>query len=162
MKINLDTMREEIQEYLDSHGLAVFHGFPRGSEQTPAVYWNAQEHPDYRKFLEAAAAAGVKLVNLYANEFSEDSIEDAMERLESSVLPGDERRAIEARLKEMRAYVGFVCQIELSFDLAPRVYIFDLHTDWFDDLTEILDRIDDAYEDTDDEEPLSGGYFSKN
>ena len=78
------------------------------------------------------------------------------------MLPNDERRTVEQRLREMRAYLGFTCQIELSFDLGPRIYVFDLHTDWFDDLNELLDRIDEAYEDETDEDPLSGGYFSKN
>jgi hypothetical protein len=53
----------------------------------------------------------------------------------------------------------------LAFDLAPRVYILDLRTEWFDDLNELVERIEDAYHDEDDgpeEEPLSGGYFSKN
>lgn len=162
MKLNLDAMRSEIQEYLESHGLTVFYGFPRGGEQTPAVYWDTQRDSDYRHFLAAAEAAGVRLVTLHANEFGEDLIDDAIERLEISALPREERRTIEARLREMRGYLGFTCQIELSFDVAPRVYIFDLHTEWYDDLNELLDRIDDAYEDQEDEEPLGGGYFSKN
>jgi GTP-sensing pleiotropic transcriptional regulator CodY len=162
MKLNLDAMRSEIQEYLETHGLTVFYGFPRGGEQTGAVYWDTRQHPDYRDFLAAAQAAGVRLVTLHANEFNEELIEDAIERLEISALPREERRAIETRLREMAGYIGFTCQIELSFDVAPRVYIFDLHTEWFDDLNELLDRIDDAYEDHENEEPLGGGYFSKN
>jgi hypothetical protein len=61
----------------------------------------------------------------------------------------------------MRGYSGFTCQIELSFDLAPRVYMFDLRTEWFEDLNEMIDQIDDACDERDDEEPMHG-YFSKN
>ena len=160
MKLNLDTMRSEIQDYLDSHGIAVFHGAPRGDD-APSVYWNIETHPDYRSFLATAEAAGVRMVTLYANEFAAELIDEAMERLNESGLEREERRGIEQRLREMHAYGGFTCQIELSFDLAPRVYVFDLRTDWFEDLNEMLHRIDDADEEPDDEEPLHG-YFSKN
>jgi len=88
-------------------------------------------------------------------------IDEAMERLNESGLERDDRRALEQRLREMRGYGGFTCQIELSFDVAPRVYVFDLRTDWFEDLNEMLHRIDEAREERDDEEPLHG-YFSKN
>jgi len=160
MKLNLDSLRPEIQEYLESRGIAVFHGVPRGDE-APAVYWNLETHPDYRTFLAAAEAAGVRIVTLYANEFDADVIDEAMERLNESGLERDDRRALEQRLREMRGYGGFTCQIELSFDVAPRVYVFDLRTDWFEDLNEMLHRIDEAREERDDEEPLHG-YFSKN
>ena len=163
MKPNLNTMRTEIREYLESRGMTPFYGYERGGEPSPAVYWNVENHPDYREFLATAEAAGVRLVTFYAHEFTEDLIEDAVERLNEAALPREEQRMIDGRLREMGAYVGFTCQIELSFDLAPRVYIFDLRTEWFDEMNEMLDRIDDSYggQVDDDEAPL-GGYFSKN
>ena len=44
-----------------------------------------------------------------------------------------------------------------------RVFIFDLRTDWYEDLSEILDEIQimDAESDSDDDTPITG-YFSKN
>jgi hypothetical protein len=162
MKSNLDTLRSEIQDHLESRGISVFHGIPRGGEEAPAVYWDTARHPGYQNFLSAAEAAGVRMVTLYANEFSEEIVDDALVRLENSSLSREERRAIEQRLHEMRAYTGFTCQIQISFDIAPRVYVFDLVTEWYEDLSEMLDRIDDAYENVDDDEPLGGSYFSKN
>jgi hypothetical protein len=159
MKLNLDTLRSEIQEYLGSRGIAVFHGFTRAQE-IPAVFWDTAGHPDYRDFLAVAEKAGVRLVTMFVNEFSEELIEDAEQRLDA--LPRDGRREIETHLSHMRGYAGSVCQIELSFDLAPRVYIFDLHTDWYEDLNDVLDQIDEAEEDAPEENPLGGGYFSKN
>jgi hypothetical protein len=165
MRLNLDTLRTEIQEYLDAHGMVVFQSFPRSSEPGPAVYWDTVHDPGFRPFLAAAEAAGVRLITLYARELEEAVIEEALEQLAGASFDRDERRAIEMRLKEMRGYAGFTCQIELAFDLAPRVYILDLRTEWFDDLNELVERIEDAYRDEDDgpgEEPLGGGYFSKN
>ena len=59
----------------------------------------------------------------------------------------------------------FTCAIELSFDLQGRIYVFDLRTDWYEELTDLLDELhvlgagdgDDEGDDT----PMSG-YFSKN
>jgi hypothetical protein len=159
MKLNLDTLRSEIQEYLDSRGIAVFHGFTRAQE-IPAVFWDTAGHPDYRDFLAVAEKAGVRLITMFVNEFSDQLIEEAEQRLDA--LPHEGRREIETQLRQMRGYAGLICQIELSFDLAPRVYIFDLHTDWYEDLNDVLDQIDEAEEDAPEENPLGGGYFSKN
>jgi hypothetical protein len=53
--------------------------------------------------------------------------------------------------------------VELSFDHDGRVFLFDLRTDWYEGLSEILDEIQimDAESDDDDDTPISG-YFSKN
>lgn len=162
VKANLNAMRTEIQAYLESRGLAVFHGFPRTFDDVAAVYWNTADHADFREFLAAAEAAGVKLVTLYANEFNEALIDDALERLDDPSMSRDERRALEKRLRELRAYAGFTCQIELSFDLAPRVYVFDLRTEWFEELSDLLDTIDDAFEEKESDEEPPSGYLSQN
>ena len=67
----------------------------------------------------------------------------------------------------MRGYAGFTCQIQLSFDSPLRTYVFDLRTDWFNDLNDLIDRIEECCEEEDDdeEEPddLAGGsYFQRN
>jgi hypothetical protein len=61
----------------------------------------------------------------------------------------------------MRAYEGFTCQIELSFDHAQRTYVFEVRTDWFDEMNDLVDRIEGFYQDEGDENPLSG-YYSNN
>jgi hypothetical protein len=63
----------------------------------------------------------------------------------------------------MRVYDSFVCAIELSFDNNSRVFVFDLRTDWYEDLSDILDEIQimDAESDNDGDTPITG-YFSKN
>jgi hypothetical protein len=167
MKANLDTLRTEIRDYLESRGLAVFHGLPRAFDERTAVYWNTPQYNDYRAFATAAETSGVKLIALNALEFNESVIDSALEQLQEHEMPLNERRPIEKRLRELRAYSGFTCQIELSFDLAPRVYVFDLRTEWFDELNDMLDSIDESFEgEQDDDEGDVGephaGYFSKN
>ena len=164
MRPNLDTLRHEIEQHLESRGLAVFRSLPRTEpERSPAeaVYWDAQNHPDYRDFVEAACAAGVRLVTLYARELTPDVVENALVQLPDTDLDRDERRALDTRLHEIRAYEGFICQIELAFDHAQRTYVFEVRTDWFDELNDLVERIEYSYEDEGDENPLSG-YYSNN
>lgn len=160
MNLNLETLSSEIREYLESRGMAIFHGEERDGENLATIHWDSLRRPDYRAFVAAAEAAGVKLVNMYVNEFDAELLEDALDRVDE--LPREERREVEKNLRELRAYAGYVCQIELSFDLGQRVYLFELRTDWFDDLNELLYRINDGLVEDDDESPLGGGYFSKN
>src|SRR5579864_6964661 len=164
MKPNLESLRSEIQEHLESRGLAVFYSYPRTDESPAAVLWDTARHPDYRLFVAAAQAAGARLISFFAREFSGELLDEALDRLQESDLPHEDRRSFELRLRELRAYEGRTCEIELSFDLAPRVYIFDLRTDWFNDLNDLLDTLDESYagEDVDEEEGPLGGYYSKN
>jgi hypothetical protein len=160
MKLNLDSVRTEIQEYLESRGMAVFQAFPGVDEDAPVVQWDTEHYPDYHAFLAVAETAGVKLVALHANEFHDDVIDETQKRLAESTIAGGDRSAMERRLREMRRYEGYTCQIELSFDLPPRIYVFDLRTEWFQELSDMLDQIDEASDEPD--LPGPSGYFSKN
>jgi len=158
MKLNLDKISTEIQEYLKSLGIAIFHGQERDGEELATLHWDSVRRPDYHEFVAAAEAAGVKLVNMFVNEFVSELVDDALDRV--SELPREERREVEQRLRDLRGYAGKVCQIELSFDLGQRVYLFELRTEWFDELNDLVYELNDGVDD--DEDPLSGGYFSKN
>ena len=167
MQVNLDALCTEIGEHLKTRGLAIFHGMPREFDEGTAVYWNTKSNRDYRAFIAAAETAGAKLMALFALEFDDAVVDGAIQRLHDSGLARSDQKPIEKRLNALRAYAGFTCQIELSFDLAPRVYVFELHTEWYDEMNDLIDEIEDAYEldddleDNDDASPHSG-YFSKN
>jgi hypothetical protein len=164
MRPNLDTLRHEIEQHLESRGLAVFRSLPRDEAESSlpgAIYWDSENHPDYREFVEAACAAGVRIVTVHVRELTPDVIENALAQLSDTDLERDERRALETRLHEIRAYEGFTCEIELSFDHAQRTYIFELSTDWIEELNDLVERIEYSYQDEGDENPLSG-YYSNN
>ena len=163
MKPNLDSLKAEIQEYLEKGGFAVFHGHSRLVDSMPIVYWNCEKYPDYKMFVATAKSSGAHLMVFNHREFTAEQIEDAIERLEAIEMPRDESRNLERRLKELRAYEGFTCAIELSFDVKHRVYVFDLRTEWYEELSDLLDDLDILGGEIDDEDegPI-GGYFSKN
>ncbi len=167
MTQNLNTLRTQIQEHLESRKLVVFHGFLGSAGSHPCAYWDTHGRPDYREFVAAAEACGARLLTMLTQEFGSDTIDDAVESLEEAHLERDDHRALEMRLREMRAYEGFTCMIELSFDHAGRQYVFEVRTEWFDEFNELRDHIDAALDAEDDDEdddatPLGGGYFSKN
>jgi hypothetical protein len=162
MKPNLDGLMTEIEKYLEQTGMAVFYGFSRTQESLPVVYWDCDQHPDYRQFVEAARTAGVKLMVLNQRQFSSGQIDEAMDQLETCDLPPQDSREFERQLEGLRAYDGLVCAIELSFDYQGRVFLFDLRTDWYEALSDVLDEIDVlTAAGGDDNTPMSG-YFSKN
>ena len=126
------------------------------------VAWDCTQHPDFREFIEAGRTAGARLIVLRQQEFSYHQVDEALEQLSDCDLPRDEYLDFERRLKEMRIYDGMVCSIELSFDLAGRVFLFDLRTEWFEELAEIVDEIQALTAAPDDNDTPMSGYFSRN
>jgi len=167
MTSNLNTLRAQIQEDLTSRGLVVFHGFLGASGRHTCAYWDVTRHPDHREFIAAAEAAGARVVTMYASDFSAEQVDEALAMLEDAQLEAEETHAIEGRLRQMRAYDGFTCSIELGFDYAGRSYLYELNTEWHDEFNDLQERIDDAYSHSDDPEedddgPVLGSYYSKN
>jgi ABC-type branched-subunit amino acid transport system substrate-binding protein len=164
MKLNLDVLKTEIRENLESRKFAIYNGYSRAMDAVPMVFWDTHRFPDYQAFLDTAEAAGAKLVVLHTREFSALLVDNAVEQLEDADFLTEDRRGLERRLRELRAYDGFTCAIELSFDQNGRVYMFELRTEWYDEFSDLLDEIESAVPDPEDEtdEGPMGGYFSKN
>lgn len=163
MKLNLDTLKEEILDHLRSEGFVVFHGYSRLAGSDSFVSWDTDGHPDFREFLLAARQAGVKLVVFHQRLFGPEMLEDARERLEMADLTEAERRTVGRRLSEFEPYEGFTCVLELSFDYQGRVYIFHLSAEWFEDYEDLMEEIEAAVEEEPEEGDESlGGYYSSN
>ena len=163
MDLNLDTLKREILEYLDSREFAVFRSSPGGLEGIPMVLWDAEKHPDYQMFLEVARKSGIKLIMFASREFDAEDLDDLMEQLEACGLTREEHRDYESRLRELRAYEGVTCSLELAFDHNSRLYVYEVQPDWYEEYLgveeEIMTRLTEG--DTDPDDSL-GGYFSKN
>jgi len=164
MKSDLDSLKTEIEKYLEKSGLRIFRGYSRRLERMPEVEWDAIAYPDYRPFLAIAKELNVPVIVLHHREFSTDIIEDALDELPASGLDYDLRRQYEERLRALSAYEGFTCLIELSYEHNGILYYFEQRTEWFSELNRLLDEIHEDSEDGDEDEddnPL-GGYYSKN
>ena len=127
------------------------------------MYWDTERHADFREFAEAGRKAGAKLIVFAHEAFSLDEIDEALDQLEDSRLGREEKQIFEKRLRELQAYEGFTCSLELSFDLESRVYLFELRTAWYQTLRDILAELELSaeQEEEEDEGPMPG-YFSRN
>jgi hypothetical protein len=163
MATDLETLRTEIQEYLDQSKLGVFHGYGSLNDRV-SVYWDIERHPDFRGFIQAAEKAGAKLVVFYHQQFSLDQVDDVLEEIEDSDLTREEKRNLENRVREVQKYEGFTCGVELSFSSEGRVYLYQQRTEWYQNWEDILSELDAAVdEESEDEDsgPIAG-YFSNN
>lgn len=163
MDLNLDTLKREILEYLDSAGFAVFHGSPGGLEGLPMVLWDSEAFPDYQAYLEVARKSGTRLVIFATREFESADLDDLLGHLEECDLTREERRDIESRIHSLHVHEGMVCSLELAFDYHSRLYVYELQPDWYEEFLEIEDEIlAQVPEEEDADDDSLGGYFSKN
>ncbi|SPF43374.1 conserved hypothetical protein [Candidatus Sulfopaludibacter sp. SbA4] len=164
MDLNLDTLKREILDYLDSAEFAVFHSSPGGLEGLPMVLWDTEHHPDYQMFLEVAKRSGIKLVLFATREFERTDVDELLAQLEECDLTREEQREFESRLRELRIFEGVTCSLELAFDYHSRLYVYEVQPDWYDEFLsveeEVVSRL--AAEDDTDEGDTLPGYFSKN
>jgi hypothetical protein len=163
MNLNLDELKTEVLQHLESQGFVVFHGYARLSDSDSFVAWDVERQPDYRQFLETAKNAGVKLIVYHWREFSRTHVDEAAERLQDCDFSLEEQRNLERRLRDLRAYEGFTCALELSFDFQARVYLFNLRAEWYEDYLDLLEEIGGGLpEDEDEEDDSIGGFYSRN
>ncbi len=163
MDVNLNILKREILEYLESSGFAVFHSGPGALEGLPMVLWDVEQYPDFQMFLETAKKTGTAMILFATREFESEDIDEAMEQIEDCELERDERRDLESRLRQMRGYAGVTCSLELAFDHDSRLYVYEVRPDWYDDFLGIEEEIAahlPAEEEMDDDS--LGGYLSRN
>jgi hypothetical protein len=162
--LNLDTLKQEVLEYLEAAGFAVFHGHPGGLEGQPAVLWDTKHQPDYRMFLEVARKAGINLVVYGTREFEAADLDELLAELEDCDLTREERRDYESRLRELRIFEGVTCSLDLAFDHNSRLYVYEVQPDWYEEFLGVEDEIASRMADEEDvdEGDSLGGYFSKN
>jgi hypothetical protein len=82
--------------------------------------------------------------------------------VESVGLEYEDQRRLEARLRDLKMYEGFTCAVELSFDFNNTVYMFELRTQWYTELSDILDELDIELDEEEEDDDTFGGYYSRN
>lgn len=163
MALDLETLRKEVQEFLEASNTPVFYGYRQMLDAINQVSWDVETKPDFREFVNTGKAAGAKLMVFSFRAFSLDQIDEALDQLEDSSLSRDEKRSFETRLRQLQGYEGFTCSLELSFSLESDVYTFEVHTDWYEAMNQILAELDAiAEEEESGPDDTLGGYFSKN
>ncbi len=164
MDLNLDTLKQEILEYLEHSEFAVFRSAPGGLEGLPIVLWDAERYPDYQMFLDTARKTGAKMILFAARELEAPEIDDTVEELDECDLTREERRDLETRLRAVRTHAGITCSIELAFDHHARMYVYEIRPDWYDEFLSIGEEIAVHLPtgSAEQEDDGSFGYFSNN
>ena len=163
MDLNLDTLKREILDYLESREFAVFRSSPGTLDGSQMVLWDTEHYPDYQMFLDAASKVGVKLILFGSREFEASDINDLLDQLDDLEFEDDDERDYQARLRKLREYEGFTCSLELAFNHESRFYVYEVQPDWYEEFLGIEDAIAASItEDELDEGDSLGGYFSKN
>ena len=163
MDLNLDTLKREILDYLESRDLAIFRSTPGTLEDSPMVLWDTDHHPDYRMFLDAAIKTGVKMILFASREFEAGDIDDLLEQIEEVGMDRDQQRDYQNRLRKLRIYEGVTCSLELAFNHDSSLYVYELQPDWYEEFLAAEDEISSAMAEGDmDEGDSLGGYYSKN
>jgi hypothetical protein len=163
--LNLDTLKREILGYLDESGFAVFHSLPGSLDPSAnAILWDSEHHPDYQMFLDVARKTGIKLILFGSAEFATSDLDELVEQLDAADLPRDDQREYRSRLRDLRAYEGQTCSIELAFDYNQRLYVYEIQPDWYEEFIDLDEEISARISDEEDlgSDDSLGGYFSKN
>ncbi len=163
MDLNLDTLKREILDYLESGGFAIFHSNTGALEGLPMVLWDTERHPDYQMFLDVAQKSGAKVILFASREFDAADLDELASQLEEGGFDRDEQREYESRLREFRGYEGLTCALEMAFDYNARLYVYEVQPDWYEEFLSVEDEISSRLADEEDMDDGSlGGYFSKN
>jgi hypothetical protein len=163
MALDLETLKTDVETYLEQSPLAVFYGL-QGFDEHVSLYWDTEREPDFRKFLAAAEKAGVKLVIFDHDRFVQEEIDEAFDTLDECSFSREERRGYETRMRELQKYEGFTCLVDLSFTLDGRLYSYRVQADWYSEWRNVvgeLELLTDVGEESEDDDSLPG-YFSTN
>ncbi len=160
MSLNLDVLKDEIHHELLSEEFALFRGRPGDLQDVPRIFWDTEQYPEYRGFLNAAKAAGVKLLIFSHRDLEESEIEDAELEMDEHALTREDRREMESRLREMRIHVGQTSMVELAFHHGGSLYVFQVMAPWYEEFMDTMDALETAGEDED--SPPLGGFYSNN
>jgi hypothetical protein len=163
--LNLETLKTEIVDYLESSDFAVFRSHSGALEGLPVITWDTERFPDYRAFLDVARKAGQKLILFASRELETEEIDEVLEELEDSEFTHDERRDLEKRVREAQRHVGAICALELAFDHNSHLYVYEARPDWYEDFLDAAEEIAavmPAVDGVDDGADGLGGFYSNN
>ena len=110
-------------------------------------------------YIKSLGVTSVELMPVHA--FVSD---DLLLQIDEGTLERDEAREYHSRLRGLRTYEGVTCTLELAFDYASRLYVYDVAPDWYEEFLNIEDEIaaqSESGDEVDDSDTL-GGYYNKN
>jgi hypothetical protein len=164
--LNLEALKSEILQYLESSEFAIFRSHAGGLEGLPVITWDTERCPDYRMFLDVARKSGEKLILFASRELAQEELDEVLEELVDSEFSRDERRDIEIRLANAQRHIGATCSLELAFDHNSHLYVYEARPDWYEDFLDASEEISSVIPFEDDNQGSGneglGGFYSNN
>ncbi len=164
--LNLETLKGEILDYLESSDFAVFRSHSGALEGLPIITWDTERCPDYRAFLDVARKAGEKLILFASREMAEEELDEILEELEDKEFTREERRDLENRLGKAQRHIGETCTLEIAFDHNSHLYVYEAQPDWYEEFLDACEEIsavmpvDEPHQGSSDDG--LGGFYSNN
>lgn len=166
MNPDLDKLKNELPAELEKRGFVVFRGVSRADEENSVINWDTVGHPGHENFLDCASKLGAKVIVFHTREFEQSSLDDLHDELEAADLPPTERRELERRLKALKPYTGFTANLEMSFDFSGNIYLYEIRSEFMNELLNIMSEIDTGFypggDFGDEPDEPAGGFFSRN
>jgi len=166
LDLNLETLKNDIGDYLAASDFAVFRSYAGGLEALPVISWDTERFPDYRMFLDTAQKLGEKLILFASRELEQDEVIEAAEELEDADMSREDKREYDKRIREARRNVGAVCALELAFSHNSHLYVYEARPDWYDEFLEACDELEAMIagigDVEDDGHDSIGGFYSNN
>jgi len=160
--INLDSLKQEILDQLSAEEFSVFRAEAGWPSDLPSVYWDMRNFPEYQGFLNAAKAAGARMLIMAHRELATSDLETALEELDGCDFSREERREIEVGLKDLKVFAGLTGSLELSFVHNGFLFVYEAVTDWYQNYLNYSDSITLATEPDDEGPSPLGGFYSNN
>src|SRR5258708_14734521 len=95
MTYNLDTLKQELLDYIVAEGFAVFRSQAGALEGLPTIYWDTEAHPEYQPFLNVAKSADPRIIVFAHQLFEAEEMADALAQLQHSQLGHEEQASIQ-------------------------------------------------------------------
>ena len=166
MALDLETLRKEMQAHLEKSGMPIFFGHHRMLDSLIQVSWDTEGHPDFREFIETAVNPGLSWWCLIRPLSSSTKLTRLWKNWKPPILRAKKSAISKRASSNCRPMKASLAPSQLSFALEGRLYLFELRTDWYDSMRDILNELEvatDPFSDEEEEEegPI-GGYFSNN
>jgi len=165
MTTDLDQLSQDVETYLAENRLLIFHGVAEPGNASPVAYWDVEQYPDFRDFLELGRQLGARMVTLHTRRLTSQMLDDLAEELEEADVDEREYRDLWARLRSLRAYEGLVGTIELSYVVDGVTYVYRRRAGWyldFQDLAEEIEQLAYPADEPEEDEPEIDDFFSRN